>query len=92
MAAENARGNRHVDGVAPRFNEAAANGRGKLLRERPHAPPLARFNEAAANGRGKPLKPMLTPCRPRAASMRPRRMAAENAWGRSRARIGSQLQ
>ena len=34
------------------------------------------FNEAAANGRGNPPSPT-TPSRRRAASMRPRRMAAE---------------
>ena len=38
----------------------------------------AGFNEAAANGRGKPDPPTTAAPRP-SASMRPRRMAAENA-------------
>ena len=48
-----------------------------------------RFNEAAAHGRGK-LRPFIpSHASERAASMRPRRMAAENvtdAWDGTRAR------
>ena len=62
----------------PRFNEAAANGRGNLL------PPAlttagerSSFNEAAANGRGNRARSPAADRRSRPASMRPRRMAAE---------------
>ena len=82
MAAENPGRWPMISTPPLRFNEAAANGRGK--RRRLHSPRdrLAnRFNEAAANGRGKHLPQ--PPNRPHhaVASMRPRRMAAENRAG-----------
>ena len=62
----------------PCFNEAAAHGRGK--RQAPEVRPrdVARFNEAAAHGRGKRKMPG-DYLKPKRASMRPRRMAAENS-------------
>ena len=60
------------------FNEAAANGRGKPTNMLTEGPSMVRFNEAAANGRGKrPCAGRGARATPRA-SMRPRRMAAEN--------------
>ena len=61
-----------------RFNEAAANGRGNRRppRGRP-AGPATGFNEAAANGRGNRRAAGRPDARSAAASMRPRRMAAE---------------
>ena len=38
------------------FNEAAANGRGKLSDEGRDREEVESFNEAAANGRGKPTR------------------------------------
>ena len=74
-----------------RFNEAAAHGRGKhaarsTARAGPHS-----FNEAAAHGRG---KPGVRPGRGAAvlASMRPRRMAAENMVSASAIRTTLTLQ
>ena len=66
--------------VRPCFNEAAANGRGNPPR-RPSPPPPTKpgFNEAAANGRGNPEGLAVESPGPPAASMRPRRMAAEIA-------------
>ncbi len=61
-----------------RFNEAAARGRGKRLHPGHRQAPAQRFNEAAARGRGKPRSRSLRCTRPSAASMRPRREAAEN--------------
>ena len=59
------------------FNEAAANGRGKRVGGGAPGGRSWRFNEAAANGRGKP--DLRDKCLADAgASMRPRRMAAEN--------------
>ncbi len=60
------------------FNEAAAHGRGKRRARRPLQAPVARFNEAAAHGRGKQEAAREEDAGKRAASMRPRRMAAEN--------------
>ena len=77
MAAENvgaALGHKATD---MSFNEAAANGRGKRAGSRDGRPGRRGFNEAAANGRGK-HGPRKRPHRPPVASMRPRRMAAEN--------------
>ena len=60
----------------PRFNEAAANGRGNRPRAGPAAAGRRGFNEAAANGRGN--QDVAAIARDAAAaSMRPRRMAAE---------------
>ena len=61
-----------------RFNEAAAHGRGKHRRRRRRAARLPRFNEAAAHGRGKRPSPQRRARAHGPASMRPRRMAAEN--------------
>ena len=57
----------------------AAEIRGVLIFEAPQRP---RFNEAAANGRGNRTQDGRDSARQRAASMRPRRMAAEisGAW------------
>ena len=81
-AAANGRGKRRrprgLGSRPPSFNEAAANGRGKRRVYMICANAWPCFNEAAANGRGKRT------CARRArvvrtrASMRPRRMAAEN--------------
>ena len=62
--------------IAARFNEAAANGRGNLENAGVTAGGAACFNEAAANGRGNALA-VADRALDRAASMRPRRMAAE---------------
>ena len=61
------------------FNEAAAHGRGKRPRITALYPTARGFNEAAAHGRGKHWPPVRHPGVPVQASMRPRRMAAENA-------------
>ena len=79
MAAENIRtGQRNAVGKWC-FNEAAAHGRGKpsacLLEEVRRSG----FNEAAAHGRGKHLRRSPARAAAAGASMRPRRMAAENA-------------
>ena len=62
---------------ARRFNEAAAHGRGKRLWRWAPNPAHGCFNEAAAHGRGK-RRQHVHRAAPDAASMRPRRMAAEN--------------
>ena len=59
------------------FNEAAANGRGNLVRRGHRGASAARFNEAAANGRGNRPQRLDLEGDELAASMRPRRMAAE---------------
>ena len=85
-AAANGRG-KHTPCAAPpprrgrRFNEAAANGRGKLCKKRPAHRARRGFNEAAANGRGKHAQRLMELLVGGAASMRPRRMAAENRSG-----------
>ena len=53
---------------------AAENDRGHRI----HGRPVARFNEAAAHGRGKRQRAHVAAKRATLASMRPRRMAAEN--------------
>ena len=53
MTAENARRPRPARRRAPRFNEAAADDRGKRAARRPALRPAGRFNEAAADDRGK---------------------------------------
>ena len=63
-----------------RFNEAAAHGRGKLRGRSFFRSVLLSFNEAAAHGRGKLRGSSNSVIDPRA-SMRPRRMAAENERG-----------
>ena len=55
MAAENCRWPPASPPTVPRFNEAAANGRGKRPIPRGSRSTRTRFNEAAANGRGKPF-------------------------------------
>ncbi len=60
------------------FNEAAANRRGKLTCAPAATPTWIRFNEAAANRRGK-LEAIKRFLGDGWASMRPRRIAAENA-------------
>ena len=57
MAAENSTGGAHAHARPPGFNEAAANGRGKLCTGGAAGAAGCRFNEAAANGRGKPPPP-----------------------------------
>ena len=59
------------------FNEAAAHGRGKLQARQKVAMMEIGFNEAAAHGRGK-QRTSADAARTEPASMRPRRMAAEN--------------
>ena len=54
MAAENGGGGLSQSQVDTRFNEAAANGRGKRPSPSARRRGSRRFNEAAANGRGKP--------------------------------------
>ena len=80
-AAAHGRGKRWPPGRGrrwpPGFNEAAAHGRGKRRGVRGAGLGSGRFNEAAAHGRGKPSRKAWTRP-PRRASMRPRRMAAEN--------------
>ena len=88
MAAENP-GNRATSSP-PRscFNEAAANGRGKRYGYRLAVGEDRGFNEAAANGRGKRVQ-ISYKGEAKLASMRPRRMAAENRmtrWPAARAR------
>ncbi len=78
MAAENVARHLAVAERTVRFNEAAAHGRGKLMVNQAIGNLGNGFNEAAAHGRGKRRG------RNRRddgyqASMRPRRMAAENA-------------
>ena len=76
MAAEiHNRGHRRRPAI-PRFNEAAANGRGNSTGRDVRSSGTTRFNEAAANGRGNGAgaeEEIVA----RLASMRPRRMAAE---------------
>ena len=57
MTAENAGRGRVLEAGGRRFNEAAADDRGKRGSRRRAAPPAARFNEAAADDRGKPPDP-----------------------------------
>ena len=70
------------------FNEAAAHGRGKRSSFVPQGNPECCFNEAAAHGRGKPRRATAAPAARRRASMRPRRMAAENGRSRGIPRTG----
>ena len=63
-------------GRLPRFNEAAANGRGNCPDDPVIADVRERFNEAAANGRGNAGR-LAARGAHGTASMRPRRMAAE---------------
>ena len=79
MAAENGGPKGRSETSRPRFNEAAAHGRGKPAKTCTTRRRVRCFNEAAAHGRGKrrPARD-LEPGEPRHASMRPRRMAAEN--------------
>ena len=78
MAAENSSTVATARGSRTCFNEAAANGRGKRPRAAGGRFGAAGFNEAAANGRGKPRRVHELAHPQLAASMRPRRMAAEN--------------
>ena len=89
MAAEIPRAPRRDPRFRLRFNEAAANGRGNPAARRRGWRKGCRFNEAAANGRGNPAQ--VDPVAPRgvAASMRPRRMAAEIGAGQLQARPAS---
>ena len=83
MAAEISSCSAAAPRASPRFNEAAANGRGNRPLRRTVIFSEEGFNEAAANGRGNRGRR----CRRGFglwASMRPRRMAAEipGAWCR----------
>ena len=78
-AAENRAGTARRTAVVRRFNEAAARCRGKRVNTAPRQARGNSFNEAAARCRGKPARPPLVD-RGRAASMRPRPDAAENAY------------
>ena len=79
MTAENHLGQHHLHGAGLRFNEAAADDRGKPIGRGPVDVSDARFNEAAADDRGK--RPPGRGARAGAppASMRPRPMTAENS-------------
>ncbi len=77
MAAENGRLTKDMSSLTPGFNEAAAHGRGKRRSGCSTPSSASSFNEAAAHGRGKRPRP-LRQIPGRRASMRPRRMAAEN--------------
>ena len=78
MAAENVGIRRRPVDRRPGFNEAAAHGRGKRTGERRLEVDARSFNEAAAHGRGKREQKAAEREQKDAASMRPRRMAAEN--------------
>ena len=80
-----------IGGRRRSFNEAAAHGRGKFHLVRFATWRRPRFNEAAAHGRGKcPSRFGDVPLP--FASMRPRRMAAENAEKRAAMREAGELQ
>ena len=78
MAAENWIALRWPSVERLRFNEAAAHGRGKRRAAGNAGDVRPGFNEAAAHGRGKRGEGCGGGPSHRGASMRPRRMAAEN--------------
>ena len=89
MTAENGGGRHGRCRPAARFNEAAADDRGKHP-SRPRADSSAgRFNEAAADDRGKRRGRGRLEAERRAASMRPRPMTAENISTREPGRFVS---